>query len=354
MELIVQTGNDYPIYFRPSYADLREIFKKKGFLDRKICIVTDSNVAPLYLSEVKIALGEIPSFIFEAGEGQKHMGTLQKMYTCFLENKLDRRSIIVALGGGVTGDLAGFAAATFMRGVDFVQLPTSLLAQVDASVGGKTAIDFENIKNLVGAFHQPKLVYINLSTLNTLPKQEFISGMGEVVKHGLIGDKAYYQFLRDHCQAIQDMDADVILQVIAGSCQIKAAIVAQDEKENGLREILNFGHCVGHAVESLSKYALPHGQCVSIGMYTALQLSVELGNITQDEMNHAISLMKAFDLPMTTTDYKSEEILAAMYKDKKTINDTLRVVLLKKIGEAYTNSTLSSESILKSLKKELE
>ena len=349
MKLTVQTENAYPIYFCRSYSDLHETFKNTGLLGRKICIVTDTNVASLYLDTVKEALGGAPAFIFKVGEAQKHMGTLQEMYKSFLAYKLDRHSIIVALGGGVAGDLAGFAAATFMRGVDFVQLPTSLLAQVDASVGGKTAIDFENVKNLIGAFHQPRLVYINLTALSTLPHQEFVSGMGEVIKHGLIGDEVYYRYLQDNCQAIKDLDPEAMLQVVAGSCRIKERVVSKDEKEAGLREILNFGHCVGHAVESLSNYSLPHGQCVAIGMCAVLRLSLKMGHITQEETEQAVKLMKAFDLPTTTTGYEPEKILAAMYKDKKTINDVLRVVLLKKIGEAYTDNTVSPENILESL-----
>ena len=350
MELTVQTKNTYPIYFRRSYSDLQEALKNVGLSGCRVCIVTDSNVAPLYLDAVKEVLGNPPAFIFKAGESQKHMGTLQEMYKCFLTHKLDRRSVVIALGGGVVGDLAGFAAATFMRGVDFIQLPTSLLAQVDASVGGKTAIDFEGVKNLVGAFHQPRLVYINLATLDTLPHQEFVSGMGEVIKHGLIGDEAYYNYLQDNFQAIQDLDPEALLKVVAGSCKIKEAVVSKDEKEVGIREILNFGHCVGHAVESLSNYSLPHGQCVAIGMCAVLRLSLKMGHITQEEMERAIKLMKAFDLPISSIGYEPEKILATMYKDKKTINDTLRVVLLKKIGNAYTDSAVSTENILESLK----
>jgi len=345
VELTVQTGEAYPIYFRHTYEDLSDVLSQADLLGRKICIVTDSNVAPLYLDIVKKALGQPPSFVFEAGEMQKHTNTLQEMYACFLDYKLDRHSVIIALGGGVVGDLAGFAAATFMRGIAFVQLPTSLLAQVDASVGGKTAIDFKGVKNLIGAFYQPRLVYINLTTLETLPRQEFISGMGEVIKHGLIDNSDYYQYLQEHRQAIYNLEPEALLQVVAGSCRIKAAVVAKDERETGLRETLNFGHCVGHAVESLSEYSLPHGQCVSIGMCTALRLSLKMEYITLEEMNLAIKLMKDFDLPIAT-DYAPEKILTTMYKDKKTINDTLRVVLLKKIGVAYTDSTISNEDIL--------
>lgn len=345
-KLIIKTAPPYPIYFRHSYDDLGAAFREAGIQDRKICIVTDSNVSPLYLDAVKAGLGSASAFIFKAGEASKNIRTLEDMYKCFLDNKLDRRSVVVALGGGVTGDLAGFAAATFMRGITFVQLPTSLLAQVDAGVGGKTAIDFEGVKNLIGAFYQPRLVYMNLSALNTLPTEEFISGMGEVVKHGLISDKGYYEFLQSNRVAIQNLDPEAMLEVVAGSCRIKAAVVEEDERESGLREILNFGHCVGHAVESLSDYSLPHGQCVAIGMCAALRMS----GISKSDQEQAQDLMEFFKLPTSASDYKPEEIISTMYKDKKTLNDKLRVVLLKKIGEAYTDDGVTNDRILSTLK----
>lgn len=311
----------------------------------KICIITDSNVAPLYLQAVKETLKTDLSFVIEAGESNKNLDTLAGLYKYFLASRLDRQSILVALGGGVVGDIVGFAAATYMRGIDFIQLPTTLLAQVDASVGGKTAVDFEGVKNLIGAFHQPKMVYMNLATLTTLPQEEFISGMGEVVKHGLIGEANYYEYLFANREDIKNLQNEAMLQVVSGSCRIKAAVVAQDERESGPREVLNFGHCVGHAIESLSDYSLPHGQCVSIGMCAALKLSA----LPQGEIDRAVNLMKYFDLPTSWAEYNSEEILATMYKDKKTLNDTLRIVLLKKTGEAVTDNTQSRKKILEIL-----
>ena len=310
------------------------------FACRKLCIVTDSNVAPLYLDAVKQVLGNVPVFKFKAGEPSKHIGTVSEIYKFFLANKLDRRSVVVALGGGVVGDLAGFAAATYMRGIDVVQLPTTLLAQVDAGLGGKTGFDFEGVKNLIGAFHQPKLVYINLNTLNTLPEEEFVSGLGEVVKHGYIGsgNKEYYKFLRDNSEKILKLQPDAMFKVVEGSCKIKMDVVRKDEKESGLREILNFGHCVGHAIESLSGYTMAHGKCVSVGMCAALYMS----GIKDD-------LIQIFNLPTSIANYNPQDILDTMYKDKKTVNDTLRIVLLKKIGEAYTNDTITQDKILESL-----
>ena len=333
------------IYFRDSYGDLAKTLKNAGLINRKICIVSDSNVAPLYLDTVKEALKGPPSFVFKSGEAQKHLGTIEEMYKCFLANELDRRSVIVALGGGVVGDMAGFAAATYMRGISVVQLPTSLLAQVDAGVGGKTGVDFMGIKNLIGAFHQPNLVYMNLAALNTLPREEFISGMGEVIKHGLISDRAYYEYLIKNREDIKNAAPEAMREVVEGSCRIKAAVVAKDEKESGLREILNFGHCVGHAVESLSGYSIAHGKCVAIGMCAALRLS----NVSAEEFKTAVQLLEFFGLPTKIEKIDPSEILAAMYKDKKTLSNTLRIVLLKEIGEATAGNTISNEKIMECL-----
>jgi len=331
-----------PLCFRESYEGLPEAMREAGFSHdkkRRMCIVTDSNVAALYLDAVKEVTGCKDAFIFEAGEERKHLGTLSEIYAKFLDLGLDRKSVVFALGGGVTGDLAGFAAATYMRGTALVQLPTSLLAQVDAGVGGKTAVDFGGVKNLIGAFYQPNLVYMNLRTLDTLPQQEFISGMGEVVKHGLIGDGEYYKYLRENAEAIKRREPEVMREVVAGSCRIKAAVVEQDEKEQGLRETLNFGHCVGHAVESLSDYQMPHGHCVAIGMAAALKISRQQGSISEAEEAEAVALMQTFGLP-TNTDYPTDAIHAVMQKDKKNQNGKMRVVLLEKIGKAYTDESI--------------
>ena len=336
----VLLGEPYSIYFRRSFEGLPEVFDGAGLMGRKVFVVTDSNVGPLYLAAVEAALDCVGSFVFAAGEASKNIDTIQGIYSAFLAHRLDRRSVVVALGGGVVGDMAGFAAATFMRGLPFVQLPTSLLAQVDAGVGGKTGFDFDGLKNLVGAFYQPRLVYMNLDSLDTLPSLEFTSGLAEVIKHGFIGDSDYYRYLLDHREAILDRVPEAMLEVIRGSCRIKAAVVAKDERESGLREILNFGHCVGHAIESLSGYSLPHGHCVAIGMCAALHMSgIEEGK----------SLIESFGLPTKVEGMASSDILATMFLDKKTQNDTLRIVLLKKFGEAYTDDGLTHRQMLEAL-----
>ena len=341
------------IIFRHSYDNLAEAVRNVNLAGRKFCIISDSNVASLYMENVKKALGDMPSFVFKAGETQKHLGTIEEMYKFFLTHTLDRQSVVFALGGGVVGDMAGFAAATYMRGISVIQLPTTLLAQVDAGLGGKTGVDFAGVKNLIGAFHQPSLVYTNLSTLNTLPQSEFFSGMAEVIKHGLIADMEYYQYLINNQEAIKNLDPLVMEDVVIGSCKIKSQVVAKDEKEAGLREILNFGHCVGHAIESLSEYSIPHGKCVAIGMCAALRLSQICNEgktpISPDDYKKAVDLMKFFELPVKIEGYSLSDILANMYKDKKTRSGNLRIVLLKKIGEAYTDNTLSREKILECL-----
>jgi len=342
--MTVKASKPYPIYFRDSFEDLKGALNFGG----KTCIITDNNVAPLYLKPVREILGNAPAFIFEAGEANKNMQTLQDIYSFFLENKMDRRSVAVALGGGVVGDICGLAAATYMRGIKFVQVPTSLLAQVDASVGGKTAVDFSGVKNLIGAFHQPSLVYINVKTLETLPEEEFVSGMGEVIKHGLIGGREYFDLIRESIEDKQDYAK--IAQLVKGSCEIKAKVVEADEKEGGLREILNFGHCVGHAIENVSGYSIPHGHSVALGMCAALYISNEKGDITDDEAEQAINLMEEFGLPTNLDEYEIKDIISEMFKDKKVIDDKLRIVLLSKPGEAYTAESVAIGQVEEALR----
>ena len=248
--------NDEPIYdifFANDFNSLPELLAGQGIADRRVCIVTESNVAPLYLDEIRNQLDgkckELISIIFEAGESQKNLDTVKMIYEKLILAKFDRKDLLVALGGGVTGDITGFTAATYLRGIDFVQIPTSLLAQVDSSIGGKTGVDFDSYKNMVGAFHMPKLVYINVSTLTTLSDEQFISGMGEIIKHGLIKDSAYFDWLIENHDRILARDKDVLMEMIRVSCNIKRVVVENDPTEKGDRALLNFGHTLGHAIE---------------------------------------------------------------------------------------------------------
>lgn len=344
---------DYPIYINDSFNELKKAVEKAGINGGKACIICDSNTERLYLQEVmallKDCFSHICYFSFEAGENSKKLEVISQIYGCLVENKLDRKSTLIALGGGVVGDMTGFAAATYMRGISFVQIPTTLLAQVDSSVGGKTGVDFMGNKNMIGAFYQPKFVYINSKTLETLPPREFSAGMGEVIKYGYIIDKAYLEMLEEKKNEIKALDTEAIHKVIYGACESKAYVVSKDEKENGLRAILNFGHTFGHAVESLSDFKLIHGECVAIGMMSALYLSEKMGMIENKELERAKKLLEFFDLPTSVKGFDKNEILDKMLLDKKTKNNVINLVLLEEIGKAYIDKSTSKEAMLEAI-----
>ena len=251
-----------------------------AFVGRRACVITDTNVAPLYLETVKTVLKrvciDVCDIVFPAGEQSKTLSTVEAFFYGFIERDFDRNGVIFALGGGVCGDMAGFAAATYMRGISLVQVPTTLLAQVDSCIGGKTAVNLGNYKNVVGAFYQPQLVYINIGTLKTLPREHFSSGMAEAVKNGLVGDVDYYNWISENRFALKNLNNEALTKLVFGSCRIKSSFVDEDEKETGRRALLNFGHTFAHAIEGLivlsglSGFSLPHGHCVALGMRFAL------------------------------------------------------------------------------------
>lgn len=339
----------YPIYFENSFESLLNAFKANNLLDKKVCIVTDTNTYKLYNDEIsnllKKSFNEVYSFKFKAGEQSKNLDTIQSMYDFFLNCHLDRKSIIVALGGGVVGDMAGFAAATYMRGINFVQIPTSLLAQVDSSVGGKVGVDFKGTKNIIGAFYQPSFVYINVSTLKTLSKKEFSAGIAETIKYGMIMNKDFYEYINMNKDKILNMNEEYLKYIIKCACEFKADIVNKDEKENGLRGILNFGHTIGHAIETLLEFKLVHGQCVAVGMVAATYISYKKGNITKQELNDLESILKYFDLPIRINGIDNESIYTQMFLDKKVLNNTLNFVLLNKVGNVFISKDVNKNEI---------
>ena len=269
----------YPIVLSENFDALGEALDDLMIKDRKVCIVTDSHVAPLYHDSVRSVLqrvsSDVFSFTFEAGEKNKNLNTVQDLYQTLIEHEMDRKGLLVALGGGVVGDLTGFGAATYLRGIDFIQVPTTLLAQVDSSVGGKTGVDFQQYKNMVGAFHQPRLVYMNMSTLSSLPAEQFACGMGEILKTGLICDEEFFRFVCREQKEIKKLDMKRIARMVRKCCEIKAGVVERDPKEQGERALLNLGHTVGHAVEKLKNFTLLHGQCVGAGLVAAAYLSMK-------------------------------------------------------------------------------
>ncbi len=308
---------------------------------RHAAVITDSNVAPLYaqpaLESLRAAGLSASLFAIPAGETSKSLAVLSSIYDHLLENRLSRQDALVALGGGVVGDLAGFAAATILRGVDFAQIPTSLVAMVDSSVGGKTGVNHPLGKNLIGAFWQPRLVFVDTAALRTLPRAEFVAGMGEVIKHGVIRDAAYFEFLEESLDRILALEPAALARVVEGSCRIKAAIVAEDERETrGLRAILNFGHTIGHALEAVAGYgALRHGEAVAIGMEAAGWIALRRGRWTAAERERVSRLIERAGLPRRPPAGASREaILEAMALDKKVKDGRVRFVLPARIGHA--------------------
>lgn len=349
----------YNIYFRPDFTDLAQVFKSdlnKNY--DNICVVSDSNVAALYLGEVvsifKGLCDNVCSFSFDAGEASKNLNTVSMLYEHLIIKKFTRNSLLVALGGGVVGDLTGFAAATFLRGIDFIQMPTTLLSQVDSSVGGKTGVDFNSYKNMVGAFYMPKMVYMNIGTLISLDDDNFACGMGEVIKHGLIADKDFYKWLKDNKESIMAKDYSALEYMVQRNVDIKRNVVEIDPKEKGIRAYLNFGHTLGHAIEKLSNFSLGHGQCVGIGMVCAGYLSQKLGYISIEEYNDIIECLKQFNMPVSVSGLSKEDILEASKSDKKMTGKKIKFTILKAIGEAASYLDFTDEDLLEAIEQVLE
>lgn len=343
----------YTIYLRDSFRELAKTILETGRDFGKICVVTDSNVGPLYQKEVMKQLENIcprvTSFVFPAGEPSKNLDTVQNLYEHLIEEEFDRKDCLLALGGGVVGDLTGFAAATYLRGIDFIQVPTSLLAQVDSSIGGKTGVDFRKYKNMVGAFHQPILVYMNISALGTLSREEFACGMGEIVKSALICDRDFYGWLEENAEEINLGQTDTLAQMIERCCHIKKEIVERDPKEKGERALLNLGHTIGHAVEKQMNFSLLHGQCVALGTVAAAIISNNRGLLTDEELEKVKKINLAFHLPVTVSGLTVEEILAATRKDKKMEKGHVKFILMKGLGNTFIDHTVTDGELRKGI-----
>lgn len=256
--------------------------------------------------------------------------------------------MIVALGGGVVGDMAGLAAAIFMRGIDFVQIPTTLLSQSDSSVGGKTGIDFMESKNILGSFHQPKLVYMNVATLKTLPQKQFVSGMGEVIKHGIIRDAELFDYLEENAEKVKTLDSETLIKMDKTNCSVKADVVMHDEKENGLRAILNFGHTIGHAVESAYDFKMTHGECVGIGMVAASYIAYKRNIIDEMTLNRIEKILVSYGFKIRVKLPEKETVYSFMQKDKKKIDGKLKFVLPVTIGDVVQTTDVTQKEIFNS------
>ena len=351
-KLLVKRDGDfcYPIYFENDFSFLSNALKEEGLEGTSMCIVSDSTVEPLYADQVKTELlkvtDKVCQFTFPAGEAHKNLDTVQDLFQCLIENGIDRKGLVVALGGGVTGDLSGFGAAAYLRGIDFIQIPTTLLAQVDSSVGGKTGVDFRQFKNMVGAFHQPRLVYMNMAALQSLPAREFGCGMGEILKTGLICDKEFFDFVCANYQVIRTMDPKMLAIMIRRCCAIKAGVVERDPKEQGERALLNLGHTIGHAVEKLMDFRLLHGQCVGIGLVAAAAISRERGILTEEEYQQICNSLKLYDLPLYVEGLSPEDILAATRKDKKMEQGQIKFILMDGLGKSFIDKTVTDQELL--------
>ncbi len=345
----------YPIYIATDFDGLGKACADAG-LNGRMMIVTDSNVGKHYCDACIKALSAngaaVSCHVIAAGEQNKNLDTVREIYEKLVADSMDRKSVLVALGGGVVGDIAGFAAATFMRGIPFIQVPTSLLAQADSSIGGKTGVDFEGSKNMIGAFYQPRLVYINVNTLRTLPVRELRSGLAEVIKHGLIRDGDFYEYIDYNLNKIYSLDESVLKYITRKNCSIKGNVVEQDEREGGLRAILNFGHTIGHAVESVSDFSMLHGESVAVGMAGAYRLALKLGMVDGTAAAKVESTLKKAGLPVNASGMDVNAIMNRMLYDKKVTDGTLHFILPKGIGEVVQYA-LKNEAVLKEVLTEL-
>lgn len=345
----------YDIVIGDSFDKLAEELKKLQVENRRICIVTEDHVASYYLNEVKEKIQpicrETHTYIFPEGEQNKNLLTVNGLYEYLIHHEFDRKDMLIALGGGVVGDLTGFSAATYLRGIDFVQVPTSLLSQVDSSIGGKTGVDFEAYKNMVGAFYMPKLVYINTSTVATLDQRQFVSGMGEIIKHGLIRDKEYYQWMKANKDKIMARDNEIMARLIEGSCKIKRAVVEEDPKEHGIRAYLNFGHTLGHSIEKIMEFELAHGECVGIGAVLASAMSLHRGFITEEEYEDIVATFASFDFPKLPESIDIHEIVKETRHDKKMEHGSIKFVLLEEVGKAAVYRDVSEKDMLEALEE---
>lgn len=349
LEVNYQKKPCYSIVIEGSFSIFQEELLQLGYKDRKIVIITDSNVSGLYLEELetltKNITDQVFSYIVEAGEEHKNLQSVQECYAFLIEHKIDRKDVLIALGGGVVGDMTGYIAATYLRGIDFVQVPTTLLSQLDSSIGGKTGVDFLQYKNMIGAFKMPRLVYMNLSTLSSLDDRQFYNGFAEAMKHGLIRDALYYEWMISNMYEICDRDFETLEQLVFRSCEIKKAIVEKDPLEQGDRALLNFGHTLGHAIEKYKDFSLLHGECVALGCVAAAFISWKKQLLSMEEYYEVRDMFVPFQLPISIDDVDIDEIISITKSDKKMEQGSIKFILLKKIGKAVIDTSVQEDEL---------
>ena len=353
--IVVALGSrSYPIHIGPDLLAKPELY---GVTAKQVLIVTNEVVAPLYLKPVQAALRgrELETVIVPDGERHKTLATFTTVIDRLIDARFHRDCCLVALGGGVIGDLTGYAAASYQRGVDFVQLPTTLLAQVDSSVGGKTAVNHPRAKNMIGSFHQPIAVLADTATLRTLPPRELGAGLAEIIKYGVIVDAPFFAWLEEHVDDLGRLDPAALTHAIKRSCEIKAAIVAEDEREQGRRALLNLGHTFGHALEAIGNYERwLHGEAVAVGIVLAARTSVALGSLAARDADRIERLLARAGLPVKASGVDPAELLEHMRGDKKADRAGLKLILIRALGDAAVTRAPAEDKLRAVLAEQLE
>ena len=340
----------YPIFIGKNILLDRSLFDNVN--KKNLVLITNKKIEKLHISKIKNTLLKKNKIIISDGEKYKNQDSITKIYNYLLKNKYSRDSCIVAFGGGVIGDMAGFAAATYQRGINFIQVPTTLLSMVDSSVGGKTGINHPLGKNMIGSFHQPIAVIVDTEILKTLSKRQFNAGMSEVIKYGIIKDKNFFNWIAKNTDKIKAQDSDSIIKIVKRSCEIKAEIVALDEKEKNIRALLNLGHTFGHAIENYLGYGKwLHGEAVACGFLIACSVAIQKNTMDVSEYNKIKSLLKAFSLPTKLPkNINIERLFEIMSLDKKVKNNKMVYVIPNNIGKAYITNKISKNIVIKALK----
>ena len=345
----------YDIVFTDSFDLLLGELQIFDVENRRVAVIADSNTAELFGDTVISLLeGHCKQTLlhtFSAGESNKTLDTVKDIYKALIEAKFDRKDLLIALGGGVVGDITGYTAATYLRGVDFIQIPTTLIAQSDSSIGGKTGVDFDGYKNMVGAFYMPKLVYMNITTLKELDDRQFYAGFAEVMKHGLIKDAIFYEWLLENMYEIHDRETAVLEEMIIRSCNVKKLVVEKDPKEQGDRALLNFGHTIGHAIEKAMNFEMVHGECISLGMVAAAYLSWKHNWLSMEEYYEVRDMFVPFNLPISIDSIDPGEILRLTKSDKKMEGGQIKFVLLKKVGKAVIDKNVTDEELMDAIRE---
>lgn len=354
MSRIIQVKeNGTPIYdirIEHNYDALKDVFASLHTTGHRICIVSDTTISHYYMEEVvdiaKDYASVVETFTLKPGEEYKNLESVYQLYEYLITSKFDRKDFLIALGGGVVGDLTGYVAATYLRGISFIQMPTTLLSMVDSSIGGKTGVDFQAYKNMIGAFKQPKVVYINTSTLKTLNDRLYFSGFGEVTKYGYIQDKEFDHWIKENIEGLCNRDLDTLEYMIYRSCDNKRIVVEEDPKEQGIRATLNLGHTLGHAIEKMMHFKLLHGECVSVGMVAAAYISHKRGYLSIEDVEEMKDTLTKLHLPVSVESLDEQELIDTTRNDKKMEAGKIKFILLKEIGKSIIDPTVTTDEML--------